>query len=207
MNSAFIKFVLILVAVGIIVSYVQPAWKDIDRVQNDLDEVNTAIANATRNNGELRRLQGLEQSLSQQEKIDLDIFLPREIDPLQVMADVTTIGALSRATIVSISAAELIDADPDVVTQSGAVGSELAMQDFTVEIEGSYEAFKTFLRNIERNKYLLEVVSVAFSGNESNDETSSETAEGGVATPVGDYSVTLRTYAFPVVSGVVTETN
>ena len=163
------------------------------------DEMETAITNANLNNDELRRLSGIEAALSQQSKTDLDIFLPREIDPLQVMADVTTISLLSRVEVVALSTSQAVEANPDVVNQSGDTGVQLTTQDFLVQVSGSYEEFKTFLRNLERNKYLLEVVSLTFTGEEVESEIAEET-EGvdGVVNAETDqlYNLTLRAYAY-----------
>jgi Tfp pilus assembly protein PilO len=190
-NGTISQFVLVILAIGIGMGYVKPAWEEIGVVQDEIYDIDQALENAERNNQELRQLIAAADSIDDRSLEQLDAFLPPEIDLLQSMADMATIADESNVTIVTIAALDNEEASPIVLQGEDESVIPLQTSDIEVIVAGSYEDFKTFLENLERNHNFFEVTSLSF-GNTENQIVNDEDP----VSVTGPYSLNVRTYAY-----------
>lgn len=181
---AITQLVLIVVSVVIITTYIRPTFESMQVTQDETTEYRTALENAAKFNEELGRLAQTANSFSVSERRALDRFLPEKVDEVRVMRDLETIVENNNMVLGSLSF------EGDGMSNITEVSNEETSQNkspinvgvarFELSVSGTYEQLKHLLQDIERNVYLLEVVTVDFIP-----------AEGDLYT----YSIRLETYS------------
>lgn len=187
-SKTTIQLLLIIISGVIIASYVNPTFDSMRATQDETQEYREALDNAEKFNQELARLMDAANELTTSERQTLNRYLPNEIDTVAVMRDIETIANNNQMSIQNLSTVEE-EVMPFFIPAQGQPQEErsaLNATTFSVGLFGSYEAFKRFLRAIERNAYPLEVTSLQFS----------PTSEGSLYS----YVLKLETFSFDVTS-------
>jgi len=187
------QIVLFITAIVVIFTYIQPTFVSIKKTEDELAAYTNASNKAGEFNAKLAELRSAATRFSNSDVEALKVYLPAEIDAVQVMADITTMADLSGVSITSMTAGEVTDPSNDVLFGGERVASDgTAQQDFELALSGNYEAFKSLLKLFEQNKYPLEIISLTFGSfvaNEKDVVTNADTLEG-------QYALSLRTYAY-----------
>lgn len=165
MNSSFIsQIVLVIVAILVAFMYIRPGFSDISVQQDEYQQIQSAIATADEFSRTLNQLQSQVASISQSDRDALETYLPDEADQITTMWILDTVASEAGVQIDSISVADndsaedggANDNDFDTVAGESIVGTEAASGvTFSVDVSGSYNAFKEFLRLIEQNEFPL----------------------------------------------------
>lgn len=192
--STLSQILLIIISITIIFTYIQPTFADISVIQDELFQYSDAVAKAEEFNASMQSLLSTERSLTAQNMAALDVFLPANIDTPQVMRDIESMVDQSNITLENISAEEVTAPIEGVVFEGEEVKtSSLVFQDFEVDIVGSYEDVKNFLRVVEQNTYVLEVVK--FDLGDTKTAANSQSANTS-ETLTDDVSVKMTLRAF-----------
>lgn len=164
-SKTTIQLLLIIISGVIIASYISPTFDSMRATQDETQEYREALDNAEKFNQELTRLLNAANELTTSERQALTRYLPNEVDTISVMRDIETIANNNQMSILNLSTAEE-EVVPFFIPAQGQPQEErsaLNATTFSVGLFGSYEAFKRFLRDVERNAYPLEVTSLQFS--------------------------------------------
>lgn len=199
-----IQITLLVVALIIAFSVVKPKIDSISIDQNEVAGYKAAIENIGRYNQHLQTLVNQANALSSYDRSVLERYLPKEIDATLVASDISNIVSRNRLLLLDIVPGEVLpvtvySADGQVVETSaydpntgalmsdGSFGGQddsLMVQQFEVEVVGTYEQMKAMLSDLERNAYPLKIVEFEFELEEVN-------------ASLVQYSLLLETYALP----------
>lgn len=182
---------LVIVAIVIITTYIQPTFATIGEIQTQQFEFQNAIENATKLNNLLASLVAQVQSVAATDRARLERFMPDRIDEIEVLADLTSIAERSRVAM-NQAAADVVapyvsqlpatETAGAVVTSERTTDNKFYSQDFSMSVVGRYESLLDFLRNLEQSAYPLDVVDLSFTPNQEGSS-------------LYTFTLTVRTYA------------
>ncbi len=171
-----------------------------DSYQQKKDQVTAKQAEVDQYDKIYKDMQALQQKykkLSAEAIASVDKFLPNEDKTEEMMLQLDAIArdkgmlvsnmAFTLEPVVADATAAAVTAQTatETTTTETAAGTlKLAAMKISATVTGSYDAFKQFLDEAEKNLRLLEITSLTFS------ESSTEGAPAGVYT----YTVNLETY-------------
>ena len=187
------QIILTAVALTIIFVYVKPTLIAIRETQDELFQYADATEKASDLNQQLANLVNIQSSFKNSDKIALNEYLPSSIDQMAIMADIATVAEQNDILILSLTAGEVIfPAEDSFIGGERIVSDATTHLDFNLDLEGSYESLKNFLKAIERNKYPLEIRELSF-GEFTAPEIEVISREQSLE---GTYTFILRTYAY-----------
>lgn len=155
--------------------YVQPTISEIGIIQDDIATYKAERVKIEDINNQLATKRAAFDSISRSDKERLSTYMPRSIDDVSIMRDISFIleqaGVVSRAlfyegplkqpnTVFSQSSSNQDD------LQSGIGSQPATPHSFVVEVQGTYQQVKTLLRLLEQNEYPLEVHQLFMSADE-----------------------------------------
>jgi hypothetical protein len=158
--------------------YVEPTITEIGVIQTDIAELQVERNKIAEINNTLNQKIATFESISRVNKEKLAVYMPRLIDDINVLRDITFI--MSEAGVVNTGLA--YDGAPNANTSvlseddggSAAFGDQQPTKhSFTVAIEGSYTNIKEFLSLLEQNEYPLEVHELSLQADEFGDISAS----------------------------------
>jgi len=168
---ALLQIALIGISVLLVFIYIKPTFETIGVTQDQLYEVQTKVANAEEFNQVLDELVRVENSYSDSDRRDLELFLPTSLDTPQIMRDIESLLEDYEVRIDKMSAMPAVTPEPEITVEGEEVygGPILASQDFTVDVSGTYEDLKEILSLLETNAYPLEVVEMGIKVTEPDE--------------------------------------
>ncbi len=188
------QIILTVIALIIIFTYIKPTLISISDVQDKIATYALASQQATKLNEKLAELVGVEQSFRTSDIDSLQAYLPNSIDDLMVMADLSVMAEQSSIHITSMSADELVLPNEDSFFEGELLKTDKTIsQDFSLQLNGSYESLKLFMQSIAENNYPLEVISLSFGSFKTEDVPNVTRGINGLE---GTYDLILRTYAY-----------
>lgn len=163
-NSLITQIGIIAVSVGIILTYIKPAFGDIKSTQDDIAKTEEQYANVKATNDLLKSLYDNLNAIPQANKNALFTYLPDTTDEVLVMKDLTSIAKDSEVFIKELSFEGF-----DSKSKSASVAGENlpAPQSFKIGLSSSYEQLKDFLQRLEQNNYPLVVDTLAITPTDS----------------------------------------
>lgn len=160
------QVILIAASLLIIFGFIQPSFREIKGVQDELFQYKDAVLKAEQFNARLRELITIRDSVSSDDMATLERFIPSQIDAVQVMREIEAIFEAEEVPIVSLTAKEEIAPISNVIFEQSGVElkqqSSTNYRDFEVAFNGSYEQMKNILLLVEANSLLLEVINFQF---------------------------------------------
>lgn len=183
-----IQLALIIISVVIIATYIKPEFETLKSTQDQAAEYQVALDNAASFQAEINRIESAIESIPSAQRAALDTYLPESVDTVAVMKDIVAIASRNQMQVTSVSS-EGDESDTTADSTVAAQGQSFDIErnfvvdtsQFQLNVQGTYDKFKTFLADLERNKYPLEVVSAEFTTD----------TEGSLY----DFSLTLETYS------------
>ncbi len=202
------QLTLIVAAVVILLTFIQPSLLQMKSTQDELFQYSEAVSKASQFNARLRELIGIRDSFAQEDMAALEKFLPTEIDSINIMRDIETVFNNNNVTITSLTADEPVDPVTDIAVESPIIIESqqtmngLAYQDFKVTFVGTYWQLRDILFQTEMNNALLEVVELSFGASNQDDADDEGDTPVVIEGQDGIYSftITYRTYALPLTS-------
>jgi len=188
MNSSLLgQVALIIVAIILIVSFIQPTLTEVGDTQDSLFEVNDAISKVEFFNTEMRDRLATIDAIPLADMDALDTFLPTDVDVLGVMSDIDDIAELA-----SINVRELSSGSAGGSGSSGGAGEGTkSAETFNVTLVGSYTAFKNFLVLTEYNHYPLSVRSIEIGAVQSAADSETEVGASQTSDPASNQTFSL----------------
>lgn len=199
MPRIFVTIILIVSTIALAVLYLSDEWAKFSTFRKEIDELSNISAELDELTGDRDKLVAIINSLSQEDlsRISQAIPLgPKAADLMVLMENLTTSHSmvlnridLAGFTVVKIGEAGGAVAQPRPGTlPSLKPKSNVSIKDFplTMNVNGTYETFKTFLRDIEHNLRIIDIEDLSFS------------APGGVTagnkSSTVDFSIKAKTY-------------
>lgn len=164
LNGLFTQIVVAAVAIGIAITYVQPTFTEIGEVQSSIAEYRTEIERVNGVNERLNSLVAQADQLSAAERRSLMTYLPNSVDIVAVPRDISLMAEQAGVLLRSVGydgELSYFDRSPN-----DAPGAYPTAHGFVVQIEGTYEQVKDFLRLTERNEYPLQLGALDLSAEE-----------------------------------------
>ena len=161
----------VIVAIGIGYYYVQPTITEIGNLQTDIAEYQTERKKIEAINDTLAQKVATYQGISRVDKQKLAIYMPRTIDDINILRDITFIAQEAQVvtTALAYDGAETQSSSrfsEDDVSGSSLGDLEATPHPFTVDVQGSYTDIKQFLLLLEQNEYPLEVHQLSLAVDE-----------------------------------------
>lgn len=181
MNSLALFPQMLAVAVAIVIGYfyVQPTIDEIGQLQTDTSRYQVEREKVQAVNAQLAASVANEESIPPADRQRLAIYMPRTIDDVSIMRDITYIVRESNLANTALSYGGRLDSDEPTFSQSSndaMLGFEPATPyAFSVGVSGTYPQIKDFLRLLEQNEYPLDVYSMSLSADETGVMTSTLT--------------------------------
>lgn len=206
-TKTIIQLGMIALSLFLVFAVVMPKLDAIKVVQDEAAQYQNAVEKAELFNQQLASLLQKKQNFGKTQLDALDVYLPFEIDSVEVLSDISTIIKDAGLTLTKLA---VVGEEGEGVSPSSSGktlrevrydndGEEIAVQeataehiDFTVMAQGNYESFKKFLTSIEFNKYQLEIISASMQKPEVNEAEGEER----IASDAYNYTITLRAYSF-----------
>jgi Tfp pilus assembly protein PilO len=181
MSKVIAPFLLLVASIGLIFSYVQPAWETL----NTFQELELRLENAVRQTEQmlstLTTLQNKYESFPPEEVRRLNQLLPDDVDAVRLIIDIDTIAEEHGLTIDNFAVPYINT--KELTTEENVVESAV----MSISAKGSYASFKDFLFDIESSLTLLDVVNLNVHSGVPDYIT------GGI---VPSYKIDLQTYWF-----------
>lgn len=156
-KGLFSQIGMIIVAVALIVTYVQPAFAKIGLVQDNIEIYREERKKVISVNSQLASLVSRLDSVSNEDKRELLTYLPDVVDVIAVPRDLAIIS--NEAGVLYKNATLLGMVDDTNELEIGAVFTPPQKYEFTLSVEGTYSQIKGLFRLMEQNNYPLEVQS------------------------------------------------
>ena len=152
--QAGIQIILIIISIVIIYMVIKPKFEEIAVSQDETAKYNDAVNKANEYNAKLQELISRANSMPRTDQVDLDKFLPKEINPTVVARDITNIVEKNGLVMLDITAGNLVSVTVDntAMTDTGEEGmvvfedalsrearNQMNSQIFTLNAVGGYE--------------------------------------------------------------------
>lgn len=185
-NRIYLNLFVILVIFGIWYLFISPQYSGSGNFYSPTKNIKTLLQTKKDMSGAVTIVKKYDQQLGQANGryvdalntlpiAELDKILPTTVDPVVIVYELTKIAALPESGLL-LSAPKVSINDPSDKVKYGTLSVSFATQ-------GSYEAIKTFLQNLENSKRIYNVTSLSFTA--PQDSTVSQLYK---------YSITVETY-------------
>lgn len=192
----------ILIALGLLFSYVKPTFEQVKLLQDETQEYVQAIDRADTLRTRVNELIAKRNSFSPADLERLEAFLPDRINEVALMLDLNTLAKRHGLTFGNIKIADNdarneIEPLPETITRSvlidpnnpaaGSVEETISIPkyftpiDISFSVVGVYEDFKSFIIDLEKSLALIDIRSLSISPTEGDQTT---------------YTITTRLYSF-----------
>ena len=156
LNGLFAQIVVAAVAIGIAITYVQPTFTKIGELQSSIAEYRDETERVAQVNAQLDQLVSRADSISGDDREDLQTYLPDQVDIVAVPRDITVMAESAGVILRSVAYEGTVSG---FFSNPGDTRTALkpTPHQFQVQLEGTYEQIKAFLAATERNSYPLQV--------------------------------------------------
>lgn len=158
-NSLIIQIGMAGLAIGIIVTYIQPTFIEIKNRQDQLVQTKEELQKVNAVNQRLAQLYSSVNDIPQTDKIALSTYIPDEIDEIKVLKDLYIISDLAKVLVTNLRYTGLSNKSNLSNPNEEAVPKPKAHA-FNLAFTSSYEDFKQMLALLEKNNYALDIESV-----------------------------------------------
>ncbi|MCA9365651.1 hypothetical protein KC723_02050 [Candidatus Kaiserbacteria bacterium] len=186
--TTFIQIILLVVAIGIGLTYLKPTFEDIQGIQDDIAVYENEIKNVAAVNAGLELLYQRVVKMDTQYKKSLYTYLPDEIDELSVLKDIITIAEMDDNLTIIGASPEALETEIEI---EGHEDDLLVTGSFMIELYGPYDSIKQFLRRVEKNNYQLMVSDMTLQPSEVD-------SGSGLMEDIIQTEITFVAFALPV---------
>jgi len=160
-NSLLTQIGIAAVAIGIVVTYIQPTIAEINSRQSEIAQTKIELETINTVNSRLNQLVERANAISSKDRTALFTYLPDEIDIVQVLKDISSRAQVAKVVTVSLAYSGDQAAAADLLEVGGVV--KPVTHTFDLSIESTYDALKNLLLQFEQNNYPLEISSLNIS--------------------------------------------
>ena len=187
--SNFISIVLLIASLAVFWGYIHPTYGAFTGMQDlSTRSIKELVEERTRYSDALQKTQEIEDvrkgllsrfnAIPLEDRERIEKLLPDHIDSVRLIIDVNNIASQYDMTLRNIS---LVDSDSQAAESSVGIGPQDTLfkgVGLKFNVAGSYDNFRSFLRDLEQSLRLVDVRTVSFIAQDNS----------------YDYSVTLLTY-------------
>ena len=147
---------------------VGPLWNDVDTLRAEVDQYNVALDNSTGLQKTRDNLLTKYNSISNDDKNKLQHLLPDSVNNIKFILEIESLANLHGMPLSNIKFENQNDnSTPDpktAIVTAAAKGGLKSYGVFPVEftVDGNYDSFVLFLKDVEYNLRLVDVKSVSF---------------------------------------------
>lgn len=168
MRQLLTILILVVGAILIFVFPVQGIFKSLEPARMQIADLNEALFNAGQIQLRRDELQDQYNSFPSEDLAKLDKLLPSHVDSVRLIIDINNIARENGLVINDITVGEeraegQDDEEAITVATTGVLFDTLRL---SIKAEGSYPAFKNFLKDVERSLRIVDLVSLSFELNE-----------------------------------------
>lgn len=160
-NSLLTQVLIAGVAIGIIITYIQPTLAEIGVRQDEIEKTRQELENITAVNQRLAALYAQVNAIPQSDQAALLTFLPDQVDEVQVLKDLSLMTSEVDVFVNSLT----YDGPTEFLGGDASIERPFA-HSFSLSFLSSYEQMKNLLLRLEQNNYPLTVDSLNVSPNE-----------------------------------------
>lgn len=154
-------------AIGIIVTYIQPTFTEIKNRQDEIKQTKEELAKVTVVNQRLAQLYSSVNQIPQTDRLALTTYLPDELDEVKVLRDLSIIADQAQILVTSLKYSKAGPVGGSSQTEATNSVPMPQVHSFDLSFTSSYEAFKEFLLLLEKNNYALDIAQAEVSQSES----------------------------------------
>lgn len=158
-KGLFTQIIMFVVAIGILITFVQPMFGKIALTQNEIGTYTEEQEKVTEVNNRLNSLVARLDSISADDYTRLRVYLPDTIDEIHVIRDLKFIAEQSGVLYKSSSA---YGQNPDPMADDN-IEFRPRSQAFNLQVEGTYPQIKRLFSLMEQSNYPLEVHGVSIT--------------------------------------------
>jgi hypothetical protein len=159
-NSPIIQVFMLVLAVAIVLLYIQPTVETIRATQDGTAVYQTELSRVTEVNNLLQQHINTINTLPLSDVQALERYIPATIDEIAVMRDLQLLVTEVGVTLTTLEYGGLVnapEADGSAVDPSLAPRAELVSSTFTLGVDATYDGLKALLRALEINNYQFTV--------------------------------------------------
>jgi hypothetical protein len=187
-----ISFTIIAIVLFFVV--IDPLFQEVKQLRADVSTYNVALNNSTELQKTRDSLLDVYKNVKKEDKDRLAHLLPSTINNIGLILEIEKIANLHGMPIGDIKFETKSLESPTVANTDNVIIAESNPEDYLpygvfpmeFEIEGKYEAFVPFLRDLERNLRLVDVKGISF------DVPTTTVAQGNNISDPNIYSYTLK---------------
>jgi hypothetical protein len=160
-KNLFIQIAMIIISIGIIVTFVEPTFSEIGGLQDDIAVYQTERQKVSSVNAQLDSLITVLNNVATDDQRRLVTYMPDEVDTINVVRDLSLIS--DEAEVVYISAAYVGEATSNTEQDDSGEAEFVQPQEYTFDlsIEGTYEQIKNLFGLLEQNNYPIDVQTLS----------------------------------------------
>lgn len=156
--------------------FINPTYGDVKQLRTDVSTYNIALNNSTELQKTRDSLIETYKNIKKEDKERLDHFLPSTINNIELILEVEKIASLhgmpvkdikfdSMSVGVKDKSTDTLNTDDSIITAEKNPKDYLPYGIFPVSfvVEGDYDTFVSFLKDLEHNLRLVDIKSVSFS--------------------------------------------
>lgn len=179
MNQALLQIIVIIACGGVVYTYVLPAFGQVAVIQEQITEYESAIKLAESANQKARDLRQVKESISEAKIARLEEALPEQLDPLQYAYELETLALEENLFVTSISVEEPTETiTNEQENDDGTIdGIAIMKQGVTLTVQGTYPEIKSFIKRIEYDAQLTEILDLSITPDDDEFLTADFTLE------------------------------
>lgn len=163
-NSLMTQLVMAAVSLGIIFTYVQPAFLNIGTIQAAVEQYKTELLKVDEVNTMLETLVSRVNNMSEEDNKTLLTYMPDKIDHVAVSRDIYIMSKQSGAYLDSV----LYDGIKSEKVLAEESDKKPVRHAFKAQVSGTYSQIKDFLSLLELSNYPLEVHEFSLTSTEKS---------------------------------------
>ncbi|OGI73633.1 hypothetical protein A3D42_01470 [Candidatus Nomurabacteria bacterium RIFCSPHIGHO2_02_FULL_41_18] len=183
--------ILITISIAVFFTFTGPLYQDVSSIRRESESYNEALGNSKTLENERDKLTQKYNSLGGENLDRLKKMVPSTVDNIRLVLEIEKLAMAYGMGLkdVRYDTVEKSPAEDGIVVEDMALFEE-SLKDYGVwnlefSIEGTYDNFMNFLKDLENNLRLVDVVSIDFSSGSS---------VGGASSNLYKYSFNIKTY-------------
>lgn len=190
----FSSILFLILSISIFFVFIDPFYIQVKTLRSDVDTYNKALNNSTELQKTRDSLMEVYNSIKQEDKDRLNHLLPNNVDNIELILEIEKIANSHGLPIGDIrfdaKSSDNQNAQSGTVINPSAGSSSYSIFPLDFTIEGKYDTFILFLKDLEKNLRLVDVKSISFT---SSNKPSG--LDGGINnSSVYNYSLKVQTY-------------
>jgi Tfp pilus assembly protein PilO len=177
MNRIIISTIGFLISVGLFFLVVMPIWSSIETLKEEISQKNEKLSQLDKLLVRTEELKG-EYQAAQEELEKIFLALPEKEELPRLLMEFRTLASANGMLLESVGFSQTEEKEKVPKKSARAKGETEQSKRFPffpslgvkLQLTGPYEAFKGYLRAIEKNVRLIDVRSISFSAGKTEEE-------------------------------------